>query len=351
MNPRWRPSRARTRLGRTAATAVAGLPLLFAFSVQAQEASPIEPEPVTDAGQAAPDAPQRDPERPDTDAPGAERKGSRDDVKSAGSLPAVATSVNRKAFFKSKKPAKLTYSVTYRNEDDYSRRKTVTEIELLRRKNGEKIETWKERVRDPKKRTVKWKGTKKDGKLGTPGKYKFRLRTLVDDEPVKASSERVTVAGKGGDREERGDGGRFNFYTHHFPVLGDHNYGGKGARFGAGRDGHSHQGQDVFAKCGTPLVAARGGNVQANQFQKAAGFYLVIDGAKTDVDYAYLHMKKRSKLKDGDRVKTGEKIGKVGDSGNASGCHLHFELWKKGWYEGGKPYDPKKSLKNWDSFS
>ena len=33
-------------------------------------------------------------------------------------------------------------------------------------------------------------------------------------------------------------------------------------RFGAGRSGHTHQGQDVMAACGTPLVAARGGRVQ-----------------------------------------------------------------------------------------
>ena len=32
-------------------------------------------------------------------------------------------------------------------------------------------------------------------------------------------------------------------------------------RFGAARRGHVHQGQDVFARCGTPLVAARGGKV------------------------------------------------------------------------------------------
>ena len=36
----------------------------------------------------------------------------------------------------------------------------------------------------------------------------------------------------------------------------------RGAHFGAGRSGHSHQGQDVFAACGTPLVAARGGQGQ-----------------------------------------------------------------------------------------
>ena len=52
----------------------------------------------------------------------------------------------------------------------------------------------------------------------------------------------------------------------------------RGARFGAGRGGHSHQGQDVMAKCGTKLVAARGGIVKFSGYHSAAGNYVVIDG-------------------------------------------------------------------------
>ncbi len=37
-------------------------------------------------------------------------------------------------------------------------------------------------------------------------------------------------------------------------------------RFGAARSGHTHQGQDVMADCGMPLVAARGGTVQYSGF-------------------------------------------------------------------------------------
>src|SRR5688572_5106984 len=44
---------------------------------------------------------------------------------------------------------------------------------------------------------------------------------------------------------------------HVFPVRGPHGFGGAGAGFGAVRPGHRHQGQDVVAACGTPLVAAR----------------------------------------------------------------------------------------------
>jgi murein DD-endopeptidase MepM/ murein hydrolase activator NlpD len=42
----------------------------------------------------------------------------------------------------------------------------------------------------------------------------------------------------------------------------------------------------------------------------------------------------------------------VGDTGDASACHLHFEIWTApGWYDGGHVIDPLASLQAWDSFS
>ena len=43
----------------------------------------------------------------------------------------------------------------------------------------------------------------------------------------------------------------------------------------------------------------------------------------------------------GEPVRTGQPIGIVGDTGDATACHLHFEIWTApGWYEGGSPIDP-----------
>jgi murein DD-endopeptidase MepM/ murein hydrolase activator NlpD len=75
------------------------------------------------------------------------------------------------------------------------------------------------------------------------------------------------------------------------------------------------------------MVAARGGVVRWKSSQGRAGNYLVINGDGTDVDYAYMHLQQPAIVDSGERVVTGQRIGNVGDTGAASGCHLHFELW------------------------
>ncbi len=129
-------------------------------------------------------------------------------------------------------------------------------------------------------------------------------------------------------------------------MRGRHQYGDG---LGAGR---GHQGQDVFATCGTPVVAARGGVVQFKQYHSRAGHYIVIDGKRTGTDYAYMHMREAALVDEGDRVRTGQLIGYVGDTGRATGCHLHLEMWSSpGWYDGGQPFDPLPDLQAWDKRS
>ena len=137
-----------------------------------------------------------------------------------------------------------------------------------------------------------------------------------------------------------------------FPVRGPHNYGSAGARFGAARSGHTHQGQDVMAACGTKLVAIHSGLVKSAGYQASAGNYVVIDGSGVKQDHVYMHLKGPPLVAAGQQVTTGQKLGKVGATGNAQGCHLHFEIWTgKGWYSGGAPVDPLPSLQYWDSYS
>jgi murein DD-endopeptidase MepM/ murein hydrolase activator NlpD len=140
--------------------------------------------------------------------------------------------------------------------------------------------------------------------------------------------------------------------SHVFPIPGPHDYGSSQSRFGAPRSGHRHQGQDVFAACGERLFNAHAGVVKAKAYQgSGAGHYLIVRG-NDKTDYVYMHLRKASWAGKGTKLYAGQQIGRVGDSGNASGCHLHFEMWwPPGWYTGGKPFDPYPYLKSWDSYS
>ena len=62
--------------------------------------------------------------------------------------------------------------------------------------------------------------------------------------------------------------------AHVFPLRGVFSYGGPEARYGAKRNGHTHQGQDLFADEGIPVVAPRSGTVTYVEYQAAgAGWY------------------------------------------------------------------------------
>lgn len=133
-----------------------------------------------------------------------------------------------------------------------------------------------------------------------------------------------------------------------FPIRGDYKFGTGSASYGGGR---GHQGHDVFAKCGTPLVAAEGGKVLYKEFHARAGNYVVIDVAGADRDEAYMHLRAPAIVEKGADVVAGQQIGEVGDTGRASGCHLHFELWNGTWQNmggsAGTPIDPLPTLKLW----
>jgi len=142
----------------------------------------------------------------------------------------------------------------------------------------------------------------------------------------------------------------FELRHHVFPIAGRHDLGQSESNgFGGGR---GHQGQDMFARCGTPVRAAQGGTVRFAGYHSAAGHYLVIRGSGSGEDYVYMHLRDAPGLAKGDEVKTAQRIAAVGATGRASGCHLHFELWSEpGWYSGGSAYDPLPKLRDWDRWS
>jgi murein DD-endopeptidase MepM/ murein hydrolase activator NlpD len=137
---------------------------------------------------------------------------------------------------------------------------------------------------------------------------------------------------------------------HAFPIRGAFSFGGKDSRFGSGRPGHIHQGQDMSAALGTPIVAPTAGTIEVVRYQAGgAGYYIVLDGDGEDRDYVFMHLRKGSTLvKVGDAVAKGQPLAEVGSTGSSSGPHLHFEIWiDGGWYTGGQPVDPLPFLQAW----
>ena len=207
---------------------------------------------------------------------------------------------------------------------------TDVRVEVVDRTTKAVVTSFVEPAAQPSTQNVAtWNGRLTDGSPAADGDYRFRLGSV-----------------SGGHTETTGES-RFEYHTYRFPLDARHSYGDG---FGAGR---GHEGQDVFAKCGTPIHAVRGGRVQANDYQSAAGNYLVIDGKGTKLDTFYAHMVEPSPLRPGTRVRTGKVIGNVGQTGNATGCHLHFEIWSApGWYEGGSAMSTVGDLLHtWDDWT
>ena len=65
-----------------------------------------------------------------------------------------------------------------------------------------------------------------------------------------------------------------------------------------------------------------------------------------------MHLQQSALFDTDDTVAPAAPIGMVGETGNAVGCHLHFELWTPpGWYDGGEAVDPLPFLEEWDKTS
>jgi murein DD-endopeptidase MepM/ murein hydrolase activator NlpD len=178
-----------------------------------------------------------------------------------------------------------------------------------------------------------WRGTLPGHGVALPGHYRFKIKAP-------------------GRKPELTPG--FRLLSGKFPVRGPHGSGGPVQRFGAPRSGgRVHQGQDVFSPCGTRVVAARGGRVQARGSDPVLyGNWIVIDASGTRTDYRYAHFLHPASVREGERVRTGDEVGRIGRTGNARsvGCMLHFEVWPHGWNRGA-PVDPLPILKRWDGWS
>jgi hypothetical protein len=133
-----------------------------------------------------------------------------------------------------------------------------------------------------------------------------------------------------------------------FPVLGPHTYGDG---IGAPRRGYTHQGQDVAAAGGTPVVAPVPGTVIKVDNQPSGAGWHVVQRTDDGRDFFFAHCRAGSVVvAAGVRVAAGARLCDVGSTGSATGPHLHFEIWVGGWRAGkeSRPIDPLPQLQAWE---
>ncbi len=233
-----------------------------------------------------------------------------------------ATATPGKAFYDGRRNPHLSYVFSARKPAD-------VRINVIREHTGGYVvRSYVRRDAQPNAENgLTWDGENEHGAPAPNGAYRFSITPL------------------GGRKTSTDADARFRFFQYEFPVRARHAYGDGLAA------GRGHQGQDVMASCGTKLVAASGGRVYYRKYQSRAGNYVVIN-TYHGRSMMYAHLKHPALVRKGQRVHTGEKIGVVGETGDATVCHLHFELWSKpGWYQGGRVTNPTDDLKRWDKWS
>ena len=102
-----------------------------------------------------------------------------------------------------------------------------------------------------------------------------------------------------------------------------------------------HQGTDLAAPEGTPVVAAFSGRVEIAGWLGGYGLIVVISHGDTH-ETRYAHLSEVF-VKSGQEIRQGSVIGLVGSTGMATGPHLHFEIWQK-MQEGLVAIDPTPQL-------
>ena len=265
------------------------------------------------------------------------------DPRGAGSVSGrgvVAKLESRVVYFAGKRGERLAYSLT-------GVQPTPVRVDLVRVSDGSVAQSWgPTNVPPGATQTIEWKGSTQ----AVDSRYQFQVFTGAAATSPTALPN-ATAGARSAQDTAPSVADSFMYLQHIFPIRGAHNYGDAQNRYGAPRSGHRHAGQDVLAACGTPVVAARGGKVLSAGYGGAAGNYVAIHTVGNDYDMFYAHFRSTPLVREGQRVYTGQLIGFIGETGDASVCHLHFELWQGPWWNGGRTIDPLPALKAWDALS
>lgn len=159
---------------------------------------------------------------------------------------------------------------------------------------------------------------------GSDGIAHLASVTAARSHTAKAQSQTSAAAAASADsaateRKAEREGPAYSYpVTWGTPISGD--FGEVSASWPRG-----HAGVDFNGETGDPVYAATDGRVQYAEFNYGGYGNLVMimraDGTQT----RYAHLDK-IKVRKGDRVSAGDFIGTIGNTGNSSGSHLHFEV-------------------------
>ena len=89
----------------------------------------------------------------------------------------------------------------------------------------------------------------------------------------------------------------------------------------------NHSGIDIVLDAGTPVLAAAVGTVTETDFAPVDGQYIVLDHGSLTTKYCHLS---EIQVEVGETVSAGQTIGAVGQTGQSTGPHLHFEVAQNG---------------------
>lgn len=116
---------------------------------------------------------------------------------------------------------------------------------------------------------------------------------------------------------------------------------------GRAQGARRHDAIDIMAPEGAPVLAAAPGRVERLFVSAEGGNTVYVRSPDRRLIYYYAHLASYDPgLREGSGVRTGQRLGTVGHTGNADATapHLHFAIWSadpgKAWYQQGRPINP-----------
>jgi murein DD-endopeptidase MepM/ murein hydrolase activator NlpD len=173
--------------------------------------------------------------------------------------------------------------------------------------------------------------------LVIPGAKGEPIPTPKPTPKPKVSKPRAASAPRSSGRTGGSYGGRYGGGSMRWPVVGGGNYVSQYFHYG-------HYGLDIAADYGSSVVAGASGRVYFAGWKSNGGGWQVWISHGSGIYTTYNHMSGVS-VGAGQWVGKGQRVGRIGQSGWATGPHLHFEVWTGGppW-SGGRQVNPMRYL-------